>query len=469
MMFKIAFRSIFRNRRRSLMTMLTIAVGTAAMLVFGAYVTYVTYGLQTSTVQRSGHLTVYRNGYFNFGTGNPALWGIHDYPSVVRLIRGDPELSPMVAVVTPVQALAGIAGNFDKDQSRTFFGTGFVPSERDRMKRWSEYGVGSLGLQHSGLKDADATQGIIGNGLARILGLCERLHLDNCPAPPKNAPTHAEASAEVAALPSQDFSGLQDADHVAAAASDDAPPRIDLLAATAGGAPNVVNLEVRKAESQGVRELDDAYVGMNITLAQQLIYGRGEHRATGIVVQLHRTEDMEKARARLNSLFKAKGLDLEVRDFTELNPFYLQALNLFRSIFSFISVIIGVVVLFTVSNAMGMSVIERTDEIGTTRALGVRRSGVRQQFLLEGVMLGLMGATLGVLAAVVISYVINGAHLDYTPPGQAQPVPLRLYLVGAPVMVATVWGVLTVLAAFASFLPANRAAKLQIVDALRHV
>ncbi|MGZ6037862.1 MAG: ABC transporter permease, partial [Phenylobacterium sp.] len=288
-------------------------------------------------------------------------------------------------------------------------------------------------------------------------------------APPKNAPTHAEASAEVAALPSQDFSGLQDADHVAAAASDDAPPRIDLLAATAGGAPNVVNLEVRKAESQGVRELDDAYVGMNITLAQQLIYGRGEHRATGIVVQLHRTEDMEKARARLNSLFKAKGLDLEVRDFTELNPFYLQALNLFRSIFSFISVIIGVVVLFTVSNAMGMSVIERTDEIGTTRALGVRRSGVRQQFLLEGVMLGLMGATLGVLAAVVISYVINGAHLDYTPPGQAQPVPLRLYLVGAPLMVATVWGVLTVLAAFASFLPANRAAKLQIVDALRHV
>ena len=468
MMFKIAFRSIFRNRRRSLMTMLTIAVGTAATLVFGAYVTYVTYGLQTSTVQRSGHLTVYRSGYYNFGTGNPALWGIHDYPSVVRLIKTDPQLAPLVTVVTPVQALAGIAGNFDKDQSRTFFGTGFVPSERDRMKRWSEYGVGSLGLQHSGLKDADPTQGIIGNGLARILGLCERLHLDQCPAPPKNAPTHAEASATVAALPSKDFSGLQEADHVSAP-SDEAAPRIDLLAATAGGAPNVVNLEVRKAESQGVRELDDAYVGMNITLAQQLIYGRSEHRATGIVVQLKRTEDMEAARARLNQLFKLKGLDLEVRDFTELNPFYLQALNLFRSIFSFISVIIGVVVLFTVSIAMGMSVFERTDEIGTTRALGVRRSGIRQQFLVEGALLGLMGATLGVLAAVVISYAINGSHLDYTPPGQAQPVPLRLYLVGAPAMVATVWGVLVVLATFASFLPANRAAKLQIVDALRHV
>jgi putative ABC transport system permease protein len=114
-------------------------------------------------------------------------------------------------------------------------------------------------------------------------------------------------------------------------------------------------------------------------------------------------------------------------------------------------------------------VIERTDEIGTTRALGVRRSGIRQQFLLEGAILGVMGATLGVLAAVVISYIVNGTSLNYTPPGQAQPVPLRLYLMGAPMMVATIWSVLIVLATFAAFLPANRAAKLQIVDALRHV
>src|SRR5579864_8503944 len=181
MLLKVALRSLFRNTRRSLTTLLTIAVGTGATLVFGAYVTYVTFGLQTSTVQRTGHLTVYRNGYFTFGSGNPAIWGISNYGALLRTIADDPELKPMIAVITPVQSLAGIAGNFDKDESRTFLGTGFVPSARDRMKRWNEYGVGATGIENSGLKDGDPSQGMIGVGLARILGLCEQLHLDNCP------------------------------------------------------------------------------------------------------------------------------------------------------------------------------------------------------------------------------------------------------------------------------------------------
>lgn len=467
MMFKIAFRSIFRNSRRSLTTLLTIAIGTAATLVFGGYTVYVTYGLQTSTVDRVGHLTVFRRGYFDFGSGNPAIWGIAHYQDVETLIATDPVLSPMIAVVTPVQALAGIAANSDIDESRTFIGTGFVPSQRDAMKRWDEYGVGQSNVATTGLSDQNTSEGIVGVGLARVLGLCEKLHLDSCPVLPKGAPSATAASADVASLPKQDFSDL--------VASDASPtpssklPRIDLLAATAGGAPNVVSLQIRKTDPQGVKDLDDIYVGMNLALAQQLVYGRGEHRATGIVIQLHRTEDMPAAQARLAEIFRAHHLDLETRDFAEITPFYTQALNLFRSIFSFISVIIGIVVLFTVSNAMGMSVVERIDEIGTTRALGVRRSGIRWQFLLEGVMLGVLGATAGVVIAFAAAYAVNHGGLTWTPPGQAQPVPLKLYLFGAWGLIATMWVLLTGLAAIAALLPANRAARLQIVDALRHV
>jgi putative ABC transport system permease protein len=144
-------------------------------------------------------------------------------------------------------------------------------------------------------------------------------------------------------------------------------------------------------------------------------------------------------------------------------------LNLFRSIFGFISMIIGIVVVFTVSNAMGMSVVERTDEIGTTRALGVRRAGIRRQFLLEGVILGVLGASVGVAAAFAVSFAVNSGGLTWMPPGQAQPVPLKLYLFGAWGLVGTMWALLVVLAAAAALLPANRAARLQIVDALRHV
>jgi len=465
---KIAFRNIFRNTRRSLTTLSTIAIGAMAVLVFGAYITYIQFGVQTAAVQRTGHLQVFRKGYFTYGTAAPADWGIDDYQDVLRLIRDDPELKQLTAVVTPIQSLAGIAGNFENDTSKPFFGTGFVPSDRDRMEQWNEYGTGSQGLKHSGLKDNDLTQGITGSGVVRILGLCNQLHLDDCPPIPKLAARQPDPSTNALATPAPDLTDLAGRDKPA----DDThsqEPVIDLLAATAGGAPNVVTLRVSRVEVQTLKELDDNYVGMNIGLAQNLIYGRGEHKVSGIVVQLNRTEDLEKARTRLLALFKQHGLDLEVRDFTQLDPQYNQIIGMFRSIFAFISAIIAIVVLFTVTNAMGMSVVERTGEIGTSRAMGVRRQGIRKQFLTEGSLLGIMGATVGVALAYFVAYAINHSNLTWSPPGQVARVPLRLYLVGAEWLIVTTWIGLLVVSAWAALVPANRAARMVVVDALRHV
>ena len=462
---KIAFRNIFRNTRRSVTTLSTIAIGAAAVLVFGAYVTYIEYGVQTNAVQRTGHFQVFRNGYFNFGAAAPGAWGIDNYENVLKLIKSDAVLKPLSVVVTPIQSLSGIAGNFESNTSKTFFGVGFVPSERYHMKQWNEYGTGSQGLRRSGLKDDDFSEGITGIGLVRILGLCDRLHLDDCPKAPHLA-DGTEGAAESA--PSVDLGELSQRDKSASAHSD-TEPTVDLLAATSGGAPNVVSLQIKHVELQPLKELDDNYIGMNIGLAQNLIYGRGEHKATGIIVQLNRTEDMKSARARLLSLFKEYSLDLELRDFTELNPQYNQIIALFGSIFSFISVIICIVVLFTVTNAMGMSVIERTGEIGTTRAMGVRRQGIRWQFLVEGALLGVIGATVGVGFAYLAAYGINHSALTWTPPGQAAPVPLRLYMAGAYSLIAVTWTGLLAVSALAGLIPANRAARMTVVDALRHV
>ena len=461
LLLKIASRNILRNGRRSLMTTLATAVGAVAMLLFGEFIAFMILGLQTTMVQRIGHLSVSRNGYFELGSGNPALYGISRYRDVIRLIEQDPVLKPMLNVVTPNVTLFGIAGNFELDASKTFFGSGVVPSDRERMRQWNEYRFErTQPALAPAMADAEPSRGVIGVGRARILGLCRPLELSDCPVLPKAAQNETGHAV-------QDFSVLAQRD-LPKQRPTRGLPRIDLLAATAGGAPNVVSLNVARAEPQGVKELDDSYVVMHIDLAQQLLYSRGEHKAVSLVLQLHRSEDIPAVRARLGALFRQHGLDLEVLDFTELQPVYKQIIGMMGAIFSFIAAIMGVIVLFTVVNTMSMSVMERVNEIGTTRALGVRRAGIRRQFVAEGALLGILGASAGLLLGAAVAYAVNRAGLTWTPPMQARPVPLRLLATAMESLVVGVWLGLA-LATVAALIPANRAARMPVVDALRHV
>jgi putative ABC transport system permease protein len=467
MVLKIGIRNILRNRRRSAMTMSAISVGAIAILLFGGFMMFIILGYQTGVVQRTGHLTVFRDGYFNYGTGNPAAYGIDDYQSVTKLITGDPVVGPMIQVITPGVTLFGIAGNFDIDASKTFFGSGVIPSERNEMRHWNDYHLTGPGRPLPDMRDDDPQRGVVGIGLARILGFCQKLKLDDCPPPPPiEKAVVADANPSVGA----------DLANLAAENQDKGPadphegmPRIDLLAATAGGAPNVVSLYIAGTDLQGAKELDDAYVSMHLSLAQQLLYGRGTPKVTGIVLQLEHTAQMGPARARLNQIFHEHNLPLEVRDFTELTPQYNQVIGLFGSIFVFIAVIMGVIVLFTVVNTMSMSVMERTNEIGTSRAMGVRRSGIRIQFIVEGLLLGVVGATAGVILSFVLAEIVNNMGLTWMPPGQAARSPLRLLMSGVSALMIGTWIGLVIVAAIASLIPASRAAKMQVVDALRHV
>jgi putative ABC transport system permease protein len=129
----------------------------------------------------------------------------------------------------------------------------------------------------------------------------------------------------------------------------------------------------------------------------------------------------------------------------------------------------GVIVLFTVVNTMGMSVVERTNEIGTARAMGLRRSGIRRLFVVEGAILGALGATCGVAAAQLIGVLFNRSGATWTPPGQSAPVPLILMTSEVGRLFTGAWIGLVIMATIAAAVPAGRAARLKVVDALRHV
>lgn len=462
----IAWRNIFRNARRSLTTFLAIAVSAVAVLLFGGFVATIIFGFESDLVRRMGHLQVFRAGYFEFGAAKPGAYGIDGYARVMALIEADPELKPLVTVVAPTLGVFGIAGNFEENASKTFLAAGVLPSARQRMREWDDYGFGLSRAPPVVLRDDDPEGGVIGVGMARMLHLCGALKVPNCVDGPSEKP-----SAQVNDVPAEDFSALieHDADGAAAAGPRDTRPRIDLLAATANGAPNVVSLRLIRAERQGMKEYDDTFILMHIDLAQRLLYGRGEAKVTGIVLQLGHTADIARVQARLAALFAEHHLPLESRDFKELMPMYVQVIGMFGAIFGFIAIVMGVIVLFTVVNTMTMNVMERVSEIGTLRALGLRRSGIRRLFMAEGLVLGMVSATLGILLGLGIAHLVNSAGLTWLPPTSVEPVPLKVTAWQHPGLIIGCWLVLVALTVLSSLLPANRAARMEVVDALRHV
>lgn len=457
----LALRNLLRNRRRSLTTLLAMIIGAVTILVFGGYSRNITYGLQTGFVIRGGHVQIQRKDFFLYGSGNPAAYGIADYQHVIDVVTHDPVLAPMLAVATPSISLGGIAGNFAAGVSRTIIGSGLVVADRNRMRLWNEYDLpmNSLPTALTGTAD-DAV--VIGNGVARVLELCEPLEVENCPKrEQKEAATGAPAPDDVTALAALE----------ARPAAKRGEARIELLAANVHGAPNVASLLVVKAERQGFKEFDDMFVGMHLAQAQRLLYGSEKPQATAVVLQLKHTGQIPAAKARLAELLATtlKGDPLEVQDFEALNPFYGQAVGMFSAIFGFMAVLIGAIVLFTVGNTMSMAVIERTAEIGTLRAMGLRRSGIRWLFMCEAMLLGVIGAAAGVAAALLVAWLVNHAGLTWLPPGQVDPVPLTVRVWGEPSMMLGTAALLALVAVISAWWPARRAARMLIVDALRHV
>jgi putative ABC transport system permease protein len=460
----LAWRNLLRNRRRSLMTLVAMVLGLTTILLFGGFIRDITYGMQSDFVKRTGHLQIQHKDYFRVGSGNPSAYGMVRYREIAELIKTDKVLAPMLTVVTPTLQFSGIAGNFSAGVSRTVFISGVVVDDQRRMREWNDYQQRNL-AQYKSLVGTDEDTAVIGTGVARVLQLCAALDVPDCP---RHAAMPA-ASGE--ALPA-DIADLADATAApTTSSSKSGPPRIEILAANAKGAPNVAAVKVLHAEFQGVKELDDVYVGLHLAQAQKLVFGAAPPQATALQLQLVHTAQIPAARERLEELMKTtlKDEPLGVIDYETLNPFYGQTLSMFAAIFGFIAVLIGAIVLFTVANTMSMAVVERTSEIGTLRAIGLRRKGIRAMFVCEGVLLGFFGALLGIGAALLLSWLMNQLDLSWVPPGRVEPVALAVRVAGEGVMMLGSAVALVIVAALSAILPAARAARMNIVDALRHV
>ncbi|MDP1648686.1 MAG: FtsX-like permease family protein [Rubrivivax sp.] len=236
---------------------------------------------------------------------------------------------------------------------------------------------------------------------------------------------------------------------------------LTLMASTTEGALNALDVTVVGVFATGMAEIDKRLVYTDLATAQKLLV---TERVTSLGVFLDRMEATAPAQARLAATLPA----LQVQTWLEQAPFYRSVKDLYDRIFGALGLIIGVIVIFVVTNAMAMAIIERTREVGTLRALGTLPGQLVRSFALEGLVLGGAGALLGALLALAVAAALLVFPVEMPPPpGRNVGYPLQVAL--DPALYAGTLAAMLLLAALASAAVARRTVNQPVVTALAHV
>ncbi|MBA3886060.1 MAG: FtsX-like permease family protein [Acidobacteria bacterium] len=244
-----------------------------------------------------------------------------------------------------------------------------------------------------------------------------------------------------------------------------AQTHVQLSSTTEHGQLNVVDPVIVGLFDGGMKDVDNRFVHMPLPLAQRLA---DTDAVTMYVVLLRDARQAPAFAAALDAFSTERGLGLAAVPWDE----HVIA-EMYRRSTSILSIYRNLVVLIVVAIA-GMSVLttmlkavnERVREIGTLRSIGFRRRHIVGLFTVEAAVLAAVSSGVGLLATWALIGVINSAGLSYSGGVAATPIPLTISLVPAACVFALVF--LSGVAMLAALLPARRAARLSIPDALGH-
>jgi len=220
----------------------------------------------------------------------------------------------------------------------------------------------------------------------------------------------------------------------------------------------VVGVMARKGQDQQGRDQDDIAFAPYTTVQKKVL---GSPRVQIAYVSAVSQDATYTAQSQITDLLRqrhkltaSEGNDFTVRNMTDIADAANETSNTMTILLACIAGVSLLVGGIGIMNIMLVSVTERTREIGIRMAIGARSSAVRSQFLIESIVLSLMGGTIGIVLGVAFSLAIPK-------------------LLGWPTLVSTmaIIGSVVFSAAvgiFFGYYPARKAAALDPIEALRY-
>jgi lipoprotein-releasing system permease protein len=225
--------------------------------------------------------------------------------------------------------------------------------------------------------------------------------------------------------------------------------------------PRYWRFEVTGIFNTGMYEYDNTYVVMPRALAQR--FAGLDTAVSGVEL---RVADPWNADRIARGLQDSLGFPYRALDWKQQNQSLFSALKLEKLAMAVILLLIVLVAAFNIVSTLTMAVSDRTKEIGILEAMGMTGRQVRRIFVAQGMVVGIVGTTIGLVGGLVLGALLGHYRLI---PLNAQvyfidhlPVDLRVTDVVAIVAASLL------IAALATLYPSAQAARMQPVDAIRH-
>jgi lipoprotein-releasing system permease protein len=228
-----------------------------------------------------------------------------------------------------------------------------------------------------------------------------------------------------------------------------------------GMLPKVRQFVVVDIFQMGMFEYDTNLILTDLKAAQDFL-GYGE-KVTGVELRL---KDIYQAQSIHTTVQEKLGFPYYVRDWMQMNRNLFSALKLEKLAMFIILVLIILVASFNIVSTLMMNVVEKEREIAILKSMGATNQEIMHIFMLQGLLIGLVGTLIGLTLGSVLCYVLNEYKLIELPAD-------IYYLNRLPVKVNPLdFVIVSVSAVMISFLstiyPSWQAAKLNPVEPLRY-
>jgi lipoprotein-releasing system permease protein len=227
-----------------------------------------------------------------------------------------------------------------------------------------------------------------------------------------------------------------------------------------GVIPRVRRFIVTGIMKTGMSEIDSAVVFMGLAEAQKFFGLAGE--VTNIEL---RVRDVKDARAVAERIQAQLGFPYFAEDWTRLWPNLFSALQLEKTVYFLVLLLMILVGAFNIVSTLVMVVMEKRKDIAILRSMGATQQSIRNIFLFKGCLIGIVGTTLGVISGLLVCGLISRYQFAL-PEGMflISTVPVRVYWSNFLLVAVASFFVCL----FASMYPSRQAAKLDPVEIIRY-